>query len=62
MTPTEAAEAFGVSRETVSQMIKAGEFESLHLIGGRVRPQYLVSEEEVGRLRETRRFPRSSKI
>lgn len=58
-TPTEAAEHFGVSRQTVNQMIKAGEFTTLHKIGPENRPQYLVRRDEVETMRETRDFPRA---
>ena len=54
MTPTEAAQAFGVSRQTVNQMIRDGEFRSLHVIGPTSRPQYVVSRDEVDRLKRTR--------
>ncbi len=59
MTPTEAAQAFGVSRQTVNQMIRDGEFRSLHVIGPTSRPQYVVSRDEVDRLKRTRELPRA---
>lgn len=59
VTPTEAAEALGVSRQTVNQMIQGGEFETLHVIGPDTRPQYVVRRDEVERIKATRRFPRA---
>lgn len=58
-TPTEAAEHFGVSRQTVNQMIKAGEFTTLHKIGPESRPQYVIRRSEVQEIQATRTFPRA---
>jgi excisionase family DNA binding protein len=59
LTPTEAAAIFGISRQSVNEMIQAGEFESLHLVGPARRPQYVISRTEVERIKATRRFPRA---
>jgi hypothetical protein len=59
VTPTEAAAIFDVSRETVNQMVKAGEFATLHLIGSQTRPQYVIRRDEIERIRASRRFPRA---
>jgi excisionase family DNA binding protein len=59
LTPTEAAAIFGISRQSVNDMIKNGEFETLHLIGPGSRPQYVIRRDEVERLKATRRFPRA---
>ncbi|WP_425475631.1 helix-turn-helix domain-containing protein [Nocardioides tweenelious] len=58
LTATEVADLFGVSRQTVNQMIASGEFQSLHVIGPRSRPQYLVRRSEAEILKNQREFPR----
>jgi hypothetical protein len=59
LTPTEAAAIFGISRQSVNDMIKTGEFETLHLIGSGNRPQYVIRRDEVERIKASRRFPRA---
>ncbi len=56
---TEAAAIFGISRQSVNDMIQAGEFASLHLLGPETRPQYVVRHDEVERIQATRSFPRA---
>ncbi|WP_457209023.1 helix-turn-helix domain-containing protein [Nocardioides sp. P5_C9_2] len=58
LTASETAEQFNVSRQTVNQMIKAGEFSTLHKIGPATRPQYVIGRDEVEQMRATRAFPR----
>lgn len=59
MFPTEIAQELGISRQTVNQMIHAGEFKSLHLAGGsEKKPQFAVRRSEVEKIAETRVFPR----
>lgn len=60
VTATEAAEIFGVSRQTVNQMIRAGEFESLHVLGPPNKVQYVLARKEVERIRKNRMFPRAT--
>lgn len=59
LTATEVSDVLGVSRQTVNQMIKNGEFSTLHLIGLESKPQYLVHADEVHHFRQGRAFPRS---
>jgi hypothetical protein len=59
VTSTEAAATFGISRQSVNDMIRNGEFTSLHLIGPHTRPQYVIRRDEVERIRSSRRFPRA---
>ena len=59
VTTTEVAAIFGVSRETVNQMVKAGEFATLHLIGPQTRPQYVIRRDEVEDIKTSRVFPRA---
>lgn len=59
VTPSEVAELFGVSRQTVNTMVQGGEFASLHLIGPATRPQYVMRRDEVEAIHETRTFPRA---
>lgn len=59
LTPTEASDLLGVSRQTINKMIQAGEFASLHKIGPASRPQYVISADEVEHIRSNRPFPRS---
>lgn len=61
LTATEIADLFGVSRQTINQMVKSGEFASLHVIGPATRPQYLASREEVEKLQSERLFPRAKR-
>lgn len=59
MTPTEAADLLGVSRQTVNQLIQTGKFKSLHVIGPGSRPQYVLSRGEVEVMGKERVFRRS---
>lgn len=59
MTATEISDLLGISRQTTNQMIKAGEFRTLHKIGTQTKPQYLVARQEVEEMHKTRVFPRS---
>lgn len=61
MNASEIAEALGISRQTVNQMIHDGEFKSLHLSGieGR-KGQYFAKRTEVEKMKEQRKFPRST--
>jgi excisionase family DNA binding protein len=61
LTPTEVAELLGVSRQTVNQMIRNGDFDSLHLLGPTSRPQYVVADYEVAKTKANRTFPRASR-
>jgi excisionase family DNA binding protein len=60
MTATEISDLLNVSRQTTNQMIKAGEFRSLHVIGPATKPQFLVRRAEVLEIQKTRTFPRST--
>lgn len=57
MNASEVAHEFGVSRQTVNQMIHAGEFKSLHLSGvpGQ-KPQFMVKRSEVEKMMKSRVF------
>lgn len=61
MNASEIAEALGISRQTVNQMIRGGDFKSLHLSGleGR-KGQYMVKRSEVEKMKGSREFPRST--
>lgn len=60
MSATEIAEHFGVTRTTVNEMIRAGEFETLRLAGKQgARPSYMVARSEVEGMSSTRAFPRA---
>lgn len=58
-TATEISEELGVSRQTVNQMFWAGEFKTLHRVGGdSKKPFYVVKTSEFEKVKETRAFPR----
>lgn len=60
MVASEVASALGISRQTVNQLIHAGEFQTLTLFGGSdAKPQFMVKATEVEKMRESRSFPRS---
>lgn len=61
LTASEVADSFGVSRQTVNQMIQTGEFDTLHVIGPATRPQYIVRRAEVQNLKSERHFPRAKR-
>lgn len=61
MVASEVASALGISRQTVNQLIHAGEFDSLTLFGGsEAKPQFMVKESEVEKMKQNRSFPRST--
>ncbi|MDO9495002.1 MAG: helix-turn-helix domain-containing protein [Nocardioides sp.] len=62
MTPSEAADSLGVSRQTVNSMIQIGEFATLHKIGPESRPQYLIERREVEKLQSVRMYPIESVV
>lgn len=59
MTASEVAIALGLSRQAVNDMIKKGDFATLHLVGPESRPQYVIARSEVDRIKSTRTFPRA---
>lgn len=58
---TEVAEELGVSRQTVNEMFKAGEFKTLHRLGKNKerKPIFAVKTSELEKIKESRSFPRS---
>lgn len=57
MNATEVAAEFGVSRQTVNQMIHNGEFKSLHRSGlPDQKPQFYVKRSEVEKMLSSRTF------
>lgn len=59
MNPSEVADFLKVSRTTVNDMIRAGEFKSLHTTGAGNRPSYMVKRKEVEKMADQRQFPRA---
>lgn len=59
MSASEIASFFGVSRTTVNEMIRSGEFKTLHTAGSPTRPSYMVKRSEVEKIAGTRSFPRA---
>jgi len=60
MNASEIAVFLGVSRTTVNEMIRAGEFKTLHTSGPvGARPAYMVKRDEVEALANVRTFPRA---
>jgi predicted site-specific integrase-resolvase len=60
MNASEVAETLGVSRQSVHEMIRAGEFKTLHVSGlPSQRPAYYVKRVEVEQIKSTRVFPRA---
>lgn len=55
MNATEIAEELHVSRTTVNQMVRRGEFSTLHTLGvPSQRPQYVVKRAEVEKFAASR--------
>lgn len=61
MVASEVASELGISRQTVNQLIHAGEFDSLTVFGGSsTKPQFMVKTAEVEKMKKNRAFPRST--
>lgn len=54
---SQVADALKVTRQTVNQMIHAGKFSTLTLVGKESRPQYLVQKAEVQKMLDAQNLP-----
>jgi hypothetical protein len=53
MTIGEVSSALGISRQWVHMRITSGAFTTVHRVGPDHRPTYLISADEVNRIKET---------
>jgi excisionase family DNA binding protein len=54
LSTTSAAEALGVTRQTIARLIYAGEIKAANIAPAHAQPRYRISEDELRRFMDSR--------